>query len=201
MPLTRRRFAASAALLGVPAGALRAQSLRAGTPAMTAGPFYPEAFTTAPQADLVGGPLSGKPALLALEGRVLDRFGKPVAGCRVEIWQCDGLGRYAHSRDASAGERDRNFAGYGWLRTGDDGRYAFRTIRPAPYAGRTPHIHLAARPPRQPALFTQIFIEGEPQNPRDFLYGALTQAQRALVTVPLVSAAAHQRAVFDVTLA
>ena len=25
------------------------------------------------------------------EGRILDRFGKPVEGARVEIWQCDAL--------------------------------------------------------------------------------------------------------------
>ena len=200
MALTRRRFVASAALLGVPAGALRAQSPRTPTPAMTEGPFYPEAFTAEPMSNLIRGAMLGKAAPLALEGRVLDRFGKPVAGCRVEIWQCDALGRYAHSRDATPDERDRNFAGFGWGRTDADGRYAFQTISPVSYAGRTPHIHLAARAPRQPALITQMFVEGEAQNQRDFLYRAMTQAQRALVTVKLEPAGAHRRASFDVTL-
>ena len=200
MPLTRRRFVASAALLGVPASALRAQSPRAPTPAMTEGPFYPEAFTAEPLTNLVRGAMLGKPTLLSLEGRVVDRFGKPVAGCRVEIWQCDALGRYTHSRDGTPDERDRNFAGYGWTRTDADGRYAFQTISPVPYSGRTPHIHVAAKAPKQQALITQLFVEGEAQNQRDFLYRSMTQAQRALVTVKLEHAAPHKRATFDVTL-
>ena len=200
MALTRRRFVASAALLGVPASAIRAQTLRTPTPAMTEGPFYPEAFTAEPVTNLIRGAMLGKPALLALEGRVTDRFGKPVAGCRVEIWQCDALGRYTHSRDGKPDDRDRNFAGFGWTRTDEDGRYAFQTISPVPYSGRTPHIHVAAKAPRQQALITQMFVEGEAQNQRDFLYRSMTQAQRALVTVKLEQAAAHKRATFDVTL-
>ena len=45
MSLTRRRFVASAALLGVPASAIRAQTPRTPTPAMTEAPVYPGAFT------------------------------------------------------------------------------------------------------------------------------------------------------------
>ena len=200
MALTRRRFVASAALLGVPASAIRAQTPRTSTPVMTEGPFYPEAFTAEPVTNLIRGAMLGKPTLLALEGRVTDRFGKPVAGCRVEIWQCDALGRYTHSRDGTPDDRDRNFAGYGWTRTGDDGRYAFETIRPVPYSGRTPHIHLAAKPPKQRALITQMFVDGVAQNQRDFLYSAMTQAQRALVTVKLEQAEKQERAIFDVML-
>ena len=34
--------------------------------------------------------------------------------------------------------RDAAFQGYGQATTGGDGGYRFRTIRPVPYAGRTP---------------------------------------------------------------
>ena len=200
MSLTRRRFVASAALLGVPASAIRAQTPRMPTPAMTEGPFYPEAFTAEPATNLIRGAMLGKPTLLSLEGRVTDRFGKPVAGCRMEIWQCDALGRYTHSRDGTPDNRDRNFAGFGWTRTDGDGRYAFQTIRPVPYSGRTPHIHVAAKAPRQQALITQMFVDGESQNQRDFLYRSMTQTQRALVTVKLERAEKQERATFDVTL-
>jgi protocatechuate 3,4-dioxygenase beta subunit len=200
MPLSRRRFIASAALLGVPASAIRAQTPRTATPSMTEGPFYPESFSAEPLANLIRGPMLGNPMTLALEGRVQDRFGRPVAGCRVEIWQCDALGHYTHSRDGTPDGRDRNFAGFGWTRTGEDGRYAFETIRPVPYPGRTPHIHIAAKPPKQRALITQMFIDGVAQNQRDFLYSSMTVAQRALVTVRLEPAGTGQRASFDLTL-
>ena len=122
MALTRRRFVASAALLGVPASALRAQTPRSPTPAMTEGPFYPEAFTAEPLTNLIRGPMLGKPVLLALEGRVLDRFGKPVAGCRVEIWQCDALAAYRHPRVAAEpGRFDEGFQGFGAARSDGGG--------------------------------------------------------------------------------
>ena len=35
------------------------------------------------------------------------------------------------------------FQGYGQTVSAADGGYRFRTIRPVPYTGRTPHIHFA----------------------------------------------------------
>lgn len=195
--LNRRRFIAAAAFLGAPASALRAQAPRALTPRMTEGPFYPEAFPAEPRATLVRGPLMGNPPALALTGRVVDRFGKPLEGARVEIWQCDGLGRYTHSRDGTPDDRDANFAGFGWVRTDAAGQYAFSTIRPVPYSGRTPHIHFAVRAAGIAPLITQMFVEGEAQNRGDFLYANLTAAQRAQVTVAIESNGATRRARFD----
>ena len=201
MPFSRRRFVACAAALGVPSSAIRAQTTLAPTPGMTAGPFYPEAFSLDPQANLVRGALLGGAVLLAFEGRVLDRFGKPVADARVELWQCDALGHYTHSRDSAATQRDPNFAGFGWTRSGEDGRYAFATIRPVPYPGRTPHMHLAVKAGKARPLITQIFVEGLAQNQRDFLYTSMTQAERAQVTAKLETTGAGQRARFDLVFA
>lgn len=201
MPICRRRFVAAAALLGAPASALRAQSARQPTPAMTEGPFYPESFSAEPQANLVRGALMGNPVPLALGGRILDRFGRPVEGARVEIWQCDGLGRYTHSRDSRPDDRDANFAGFGWVKSDAAGRYAFATIRPLPYSGRTPHIHFAVKAPKARALVTQMFVDGEAGNQRDFVYRNLSQAERALVTVRPAPAGNGQRAMFDLVIA
>jgi hypothetical protein len=96
----RRLIAASLAglaLAGVP-GAARAQA-RAATPRQTAGPFYPRDFPADDDNDLVsvkGQPGIAKGELLLLTGVVVDTNGKPVAGARVEIWQCNALGRYHH---------------------------------------------------------------------------------------------------------
>ncbi|GGC66763.1 hypothetical protein GCM10011504_50930 [Siccirubricoccus deserti] len=57
--------------------------------------------------------------------------------------------------------------------TGSDGGYAFRTIRPVPYPGRTPHIHVAVTAPGRAPLVTQFYLAGEPLNERDGLFNAL----------------------------
>ena len=204
--LGRRRLlayaGAAATALMAPAGALRAQTPLSPTPASTEGPFYPENWSLEPATQLVRGGLLGNPVPLALEGRILDRFGKPVEGARVEIWLADGIGRYTHSRDSEAKDRDPHFAGFGWMKTGADGRYAFSTIRPVPYTGRTPHIHFAVIAPRVKKLVTQMFVEGVAQNERDYLYTHMPRAQRALVTAKLESAGAGpgQRTSFDLVL-
>ncbi len=205
---SRRQFlayaGAAAAALAAPASALRAQTTLPPTPSSTEGPFYPEHWTREPMTQLVRGALMGNAVPLALTGRILDRFGKPVEDARVEIWLADGLGKYTHSRDSEARDRDPNFAGFGWIKTGADGRYAFSTIRPAPYTGRTPHIHFAVIAPRAKKLITQMYVEGVAQNERDYLYNNIPRAQRALITAKLESAAAGQagqRTSFDLVLA
>lgn len=150
------------------------------------------------------GTLHANSVLLALEGRILDRFGKPVDDARVEIWLADELGRYTHARDSEAKDRDPNFADFGWVKTGSDGRYAFKAIRPVPYTGRTPHIHFAVIAPRVKKLVTQMYVEGVAQNERDNLYNNIPRAPRALITAKLESAGAGQdgqRANFELVLA
>ncbi len=208
MPATyrtpRRHFllyaGAAAAALAAPASALRAQTALTPTPASTEGPFYPEAYTSEPMTQLVRGALLGEAVPLALQGRVLDRFGKPVEGARVEIWLADGLGRYTHSRDGEPKDRDPNFTGFGWMKTGAEGSYAFSTIRPVPYSGRTPHIHFAVIAPRAARLVTQMYVDGVAQNERDYLYTRMARAQRALVTAKLEGDAKGQKARFDLVL-
>jgi intradiol ring-cleaving dioxygenase-like protein len=92
-----------------------------------------------------------------------------IPGAVVEIGQCDAFGRYRHPRDRRDG-RDPRFQGRGRVgRTGPDGAYAFRTIRPLPYPGRTPHLHVAVAAPGRAPLVTQIYVAGEPLNERDGL--------------------------------
>jgi len=70
---------------------------------------------------------------------------------------------------------------------GRDGRYRFRTIRPAPYTGRTPHIHFKVRLPNRELLTTQMYVAGDPGNARDFLWNNLDEAGRAALTVPFTN--------------
>ena len=145
------------------------------TPRQTAGPFYPVDWSGDVDADLVrvvGEAARAQGVVTHLRGRVLDAQGTPVSGAVVEIWQCDAFGRYRHPRDRQDG-RDPGFQGRGRVATGPDGTYAFRTIRPVPYPGRTPHIHAAVAAPGRELLVTQFYVAGEPLNGRDGLFNAL----------------------------
>lgn len=180
---SRRRVLAAFGALGTLLLPLRSGAATRATPTLTEGPFYPERFSDQPSPSLLLGPQPAGAKPLRLTGRVLRTDGGAVAGARVEIWQCDALGRYHHSRDSRPESRDPGFAGYGWVLADAQGEYAFETIRPVPYPGRTPHIHLAVVVDGRRQLVTQIFIDGDPGNAGDFLYRRMSAAARERVTM------------------
>ena len=51
--------------------------------------------------------------------------------------------------------------------TGSTGEYYFRTIKPVPYPGRTPHIHFKVKKGGKELLTTQCYVKGHPGNDRD----------------------------------
>jgi protocatechuate 3,4-dioxygenase beta subunit len=184
------RAMAGIALAGVPLTS-RGQS-RMPTPAQTAGPFYPVEIPADSDNDLAsvkGAAAPAKGELLLLAGTVVDTNGRPVSGARVEIWQCNAFGRYLHPNDRNPVPDDPGFQGYGQFVTRADGAYSFRTIRPVPYPGRTPHIHFKVSGPAIRTLVTQMYVAGEPGNARDGLYRSVgDESARRAVTVELVRA-------------
>jgi protocatechuate 3,4-dioxygenase, beta subunit len=195
MPFPRRRMLeaslAGAAALGLP-GVLRVVAGEAlmPTPQQTAGPFYPSNYPDDSDNDLVhvtGHAEPAKGTITRVAGRILDRAGRPLAGARVEIWQCDDFGRYHNVQDGGAERpRDDNFQGFGRTVTGEAGGYSFVTIRPVPYPGRTPHIHFAVAAPGLPRFVTQMYVAGETQNDTDsVLLGVRDPVARARLIVPL----------------
>jgi protocatechuate 3,4-dioxygenase beta subunit len=140
------------------------------TPALTEGPFYPDKLPLDTDNDLVIVNNNVTPAIgeiTHLTGRVLSSSGEPVRGVTVEIWQVDGKGVYLHSADSGQRQRDTNFQGFGRFTTASTGEYRFRTIKPVPYPGRTPHIHVKVKKGDRELLTTQIFVSGHPQNRTD----------------------------------
>lgn len=122
-----------------------------------------------------------------LSGRILDARGVPVKNAMVEIWQVDHNGVYLHSADRHA-KRDANFQGFGRFLTGSSGDYYFRTIKPVPYPGRTPHIHFAVKVKGQEPFTTQCYVQGEALNERDGVLNAIRDPKaRASVIVPFSS--------------
>jgi len=155
-----RRAILWAALLGIMAPAVSALEL---TPSQSEGPFYPTKKPADAGPDLTqhgsGAPAKGD--VLALQGKVVDASGSPIANTRVEIWQSDYQGIYMHPRDQRTANRDKAFQFYGETLTGTDGQFAFRTIMPAPYSGRPRHIHAKITPPGGATLTTQFYFKGD----------------------------------------
>lgn len=194
-------------LLAAP-GLVRAQTL-VPTPAQTEGPFYPVVLPLETDNDLVqvqGASSSAAGIVTQISGRVRDITGQPIAGARVEIWQCDAQGLYDHPGQNDLARRDRGFQGFGRTTTMADGGYRFRTIRPVAYSGRTPHIHFRVVAADGRRLTTQMYVAGEPGNERDGVLRAIRDPrQRQQVLVSLASADGLERGalagVFDIVLA
>jgi protocatechuate 3,4-dioxygenase beta subunit len=168
---TRRRFlgglAWGATLFAVP-GAFAEELVR--TPSQTEGPFYPDNLPLDTDNDLIVVNDGVTPAvgdITHLSGRILDARGEPIRNALVEIWQVDSKGSYLHSRSGNRDRRDAHFQGFGRFLTGSSGEYYFRTIKPVPYPGRTPHIHYAVKLKGREKFTTQCYIKGEPQNETD----------------------------------
>jgi len=197
----RSLLAAGAAALAARIGAAQAQSPSLQpTPSQTEGPFYPVDLPADSDFDLLRNGLAsyqrGQPAWV--EGTVLDTGGKPVSGAVVEIWQCDQAGHYHHPGDG--GRADPAFQGFGRVTVASDGRYRFRTLRPAPYSGRTPHIHVKVRLGNHELLTTQLYVAGDAGNERDFLWQRLNAQGRAALTVPFAPDAEGLRARFPIVI-
>ena len=207
-PSPLRRQILLAASLGAPAILLQHKSGWAQTrtplmrtPSQTEGPFYPMIEPEDHDHDLLrfGSLAYAKGQACWLEGRVLDLQGKPVGGAAVEIWQCDDAGNYRHP--GNRGEVAKEFQGFGRVQVGADGRYRFRTIKPAPYSGRSPHIHVKVKLARRELLTTQMYVEGEPGNARDWLWRGLGAEQRAALTRSFTQNADGLRVEFPLVVA
>jgi protocatechuate 3,4-dioxygenase, beta subunit len=178
------------------------------TPGQTEGPFYPVSFPADMDADLVrvqGQQAQALGQITHIAGRVLDRRGEVVGGAQIEIWQCDAKGIYNHPRQPGLQRRDSAFQGYGRTEVAADGRYAFRTIRPIAYPGRTPHIHFKVHAPGAGRLTTQMYVAGEAQNATDGVLRGIRDAKaRESVIVRLEPAgdieAGSLKGIFDIVL-
>ena len=155
------------------------------TPSLTEGPFYPPKLPLDTDNDLLVINDNITPAVgevTHLTGRILTASGEPMRNVVVEIWQCDAKGVYIAQEDGEG--KDANFQGFGRFLTSSTGEYYFRTIKPVPYPGRTPHIHVKIKKGDRELLTTQFFINGHPQNRSDGIFmGAGGPLERELVLV------------------
>jgi protocatechuate 3,4-dioxygenase beta subunit len=119
-----------------------------------------------------------------LSGLVLTRRCRPVAGALVDLWQADDNGEYDN----------KGFRLRGHVFTDTEGRYAFQTIMPGLYPGRTRHYHVKVQAPNRRVLTTQFYFPDESANRTDAFF------HRELV-MQVAAANDALRARFDVVLA
>jgi protocatechuate 3,4-dioxygenase beta subunit len=128
----------------------------AATLAQTEGPFF--TLNSPERQSLVEPNMKGQ--VLELSGLVLTRTCKPVPRALVDFWQADAAGVYDN----------QGFRLRGHQFTDGEGRFRLRTIVPARYPGRTPHIHVKVQAANRPVLTTQLYFPGEPGNATDRIF-------------------------------
>ena len=138
----RRQFlrGAGAALVGLPALSLSAAACgRSPRAAADLTAYEKKTKGLTPLAVLTR---PGEPgAAMVVTGRIFAADGKtPAAGVVLYVYHTDARGLYSE-KDGQGGPPDPRIKG--WIKTDADGRYEFRSIRPASYPGtRNPqHIH------------------------------------------------------------
>ncbi|MFC0588134.1 hypothetical protein ACFFF7_01770 [Novosphingobium aquiterrae] len=183
--ISRRTFAgsalATATLLAAPRS--HAAEALAPTPSETIGPFYPIQRLLESDADLTrikGHRSRAKGTVIEVTGRVLDRHGNPMRGAKLEIWQCNAAGRYAHPNDIATQPLDPDFQGYASIVADRTGAWRITTIKPAGYNSpigfRTPHIHFDVQG-RAHRLTSQMYFPDEDKtNQTDGLYSQMGSA-------------------------
>jgi protocatechuate 3,4-dioxygenase beta subunit len=151
----------------LPASALLVALLACGT-----GGHHAPAASTAPGTESIAREASGPPASHALlvapdepgeplevHGTVFEPDGTtPAAGVVVYVYHTGADGRYSRERDAPPRLR-------AWIVTDAQGRYSYRTIRPAPYPGGTipAHVHTQLWSARFPPQYgTDLEFDDDP---------------------------------------
>lgn len=153
-----------------------------GTERSALGPFHAEGSPLL----AVGGDLKrdndGEPLLV--RGCVRDADGRPVAGAQLDFWQAAINGKY-WQQDPAQDQHNLRFR----MITGDDGVYAFTTVRPAPYnvpydgpvgdllraggrhAWRPAHFHFIVSAAGSRTLTTEVFFADDRYIDADAVFG------------------------------
>jgi protocatechuate 3,4-dioxygenase beta subunit len=179
--ITRRGFSIGAiAAAGLVVGGRRAMAAPALTAESPMGPFFPLDLPSDSDADLTwikGHSKRAQGSVIELSGRVLDLKGNPIAGARIDLWQANAAGRYAHPQDPAIVPLDPNFQGYASIVSDAKGDWRIVTVKPgsydSPIGRRTPHIHFDIRGKQHRNIAQLYFPEDAAANSQDTLYKAL----------------------------
>ncbi|MEM9350018.1 MAG: dioxygenase [Pseudomonadota bacterium] len=178
----RHEFVLASDVLGLSSLVDMINSNEDATSSSVLGPFHVSGAPPLP----VGGDMKrhyGGPILLA-EGTIRDLDGNPIPNAELDIWQTAPNGLYA-----SQDEEQDTFSFHGLMTVGDDGRYAFTTVKPVEYTvpsdgpvgdilracGRHPwrpsHLHYIVKAEGFNPLVTEIFPDDDPYLDEDTVFG------------------------------
>jgi len=147
------------------------------------GPFHVDGAAELPMGSDICKDDKGEPCIVA--GRVLDAEGNPVQDAILDVWQTNGEGFYDVQQPGEQPAMNLR----GKFRTGADGRYWLRTVKPVSYPiptdgpigkmlnrmGRHPyrpaHIHFIVSAPGFEPVTTHIFLEGDEYIESDAVFG------------------------------
>jgi len=145
------------------------------------GPYYWEGAPEMPMGSDIAKGTVGEPCFYS--GRITDMNNRPIKGALLDIWSGDGEGNY----DMQLGSNEMRARAK--LVTGEDGRYWFRSIKPAYYPvptdgpvgamlramGRHPnrpgHVHFILSAPGHRTIVTHIFPSDSPFLDSDTVFG------------------------------
>ena len=146
------------------------------------GPFHVAGAPKKAMGDSISLDGKGDPAFVS--GRVVDQDGAPIDGAQLDVWQTSSDGAY-DTQDPDQPEMNLR----GVFTTGKDGRFRFRTVKPASYPipsdgpvgkmlmamGRHPmrpaHIHFIIGAPGSEPVTTHLFVEGDAYLDSDAVFG------------------------------
>jgi protocatechuate 3,4-dioxygenase beta subunit len=159
------------------ARALQTRPLTAESPM---GPFFPLSMPSDSDADLTmlkGHSRRASGQVIEVTGRVLDQKGNPIAGARLDLWQANAAGRYAHPADPATAALDPDFQGFASIVSDAKGDWRIVTVKPAgydsPIGHRPPHVHFDVRGKTHRNVAQLYFPEDAEGNAKDLLYKAL----------------------------
>lgn len=157
------------------------EAMGAATEATVFGPFFVEHAPAIENGGDIAGGAPGEPAWV--EGTVIDVYGSPIPGARIEVWEADDEGLY------DVQHADGRVYGRAHLFSDRDGQYRFWGLVPTPYpipadgpvgallgaTGRSPyraaHLHFMVTAPGFRTLVTHIFVRGDDLVNRDSVFG------------------------------
>jgi hydroxyquinol 1,2-dioxygenase len=145
------------------------------------GPFFVHGAPEIRNGDDMAAGWKGEPTYVS--GTVRSTDGKPIAGALLELWQSNSEGLYDVQVADIGGKQLR-----ARLRTDEEGRFRFRTIKPTAYPvptdgpvglilnrmGRHPmrpaHLHFIVSAPGYETVVTHLFVEGDPYLDSDVVF-------------------------------
>ncbi len=147
------------------------------------GPFHVDGAPERAMGDNIS--LDGKGESCLFHGRVVDLNGTPVEGAVVDVWSDNADGFYDVQQPGVQPEWNNR----GVFRTGADGKYWFRGIKPVPYPipddgpvgkmlerverhpWRPAHMHFLVHADGYESVTTHTFVAGDPYLESDAVFG------------------------------